>query len=58
MISPIDYLISKADLKCTVCDTPQSKGCDCWTKCAIRGCRWSYRTGEKCGNPEHKKGGE
>lgn len=51
--SPIEIMIDAADLKCTVCGKPQSVGCDCWTKCSITGCKWSYRKGTLCRNPEH-----
>lgn len=41
-------------MKCGDCGAGYGK-CDCWTKCPKPGCRWSYRKGEKCGNPEHTK---
>lgn len=40
-------------LECTVCETPVSVGCDCWTKCQKPGCQWSYPKGKFCRNPEH-----
>lgn len=49
----MDALFDRADMKCTICGTKCSIGCDCWTKCNVPGCRWSYRTGTKCRNPEH-----
>lgn len=54
-MSLMDILFDRADMKCTVCNTPCSIGCTCWKKCAIPGCKWSYRNtaGQKCRNPEH-----
>jgi len=42
----------KSMLKCTVCGAGYGQ-CDCWVKCSIPGCAWSYRKGRKCGNPRH-----
>lgn len=43
----------EVDLKCTICNAFQSKGCGCWTRCS---CGWSFRTGEQCRNPVHNSG--
>jgi hypothetical protein len=39
-------------LKCTVCGAGHGQ-CDCWTKCTLPGCSWSYRKGTQCRNPAH-----
>jgi hypothetical protein len=52
--SPIEIMIDSSDLKCTVCGTSSRVGCDCWTKCSRPGCKWSYRKGAACNNPEHR----
>lgn len=52
--NPFEEIFGKVDMKCTVCGTAQSVGCDCWTKCMKPGCKWSYRKGETCGNSNHK----
>lgn len=52
--SPFETMIMRADMQCAVCDTSQSVGCDCWTKCALPGCQWSYLKGTSCRNPAHK----
>jgi hypothetical protein len=41
-------------LKCTVCGTTVAVGCDCWTKCPLSGCTWSFLKGKACRNPAHK----
>lgn len=41
-------------LRCSVCGA-QAGTCDCWTKCAVPGCKWSYRKGTRCDNPEHRR---
>lgn len=52
--TPIEILFDKSDLRCTICNAKQGM-CDCWVKCDIPGCKWSYEKGDKCRNPEHKK---
>ncbi len=39
-------------MRCTVCNA-QAGTCDCWTKCAVHGCTWSYLKGTACRNPAH-----
>jgi hypothetical protein len=51
-MSPIEAMIRKADLQCTVCKTPASKGCSCWERCS---CGWSALRGFRCGNPNTKR---
>lgn len=46
--SPIEALIDRAAMRCTVCQSTSS--CACWTKCE---CGWSYLTGESCRNLKH-----
>jgi len=41
-------------LKCTICEAAAGS-CDCWVKCRIPGCAWSFRKGQKCANPSHRK---
>lgn len=52
--SPIDILIDRADLRCTVCNA-KAGTCDCWTKCPAPWCPWSFLKDTECGNPEHAK---
>ena len=54
--TPIDILFERANMKCTKCGC-RAGTCDCWTKCNIEGCKWSYEKGTKCNNPEHDKKG-
>lgn len=28
--TPLDILIDRADMRCTVCGTPRAEGCLCW----------------------------
>ena len=51
-LSPIERMIDMTDMRCTVCNA-KAGTCDCWTKCDVEGCRWSYEKGGKCGNPNH-----
>lgn len=51
MNSPIERAFDRTKFVCTVCGASMGK-CDCWTKCPERGCKWSYRKGGKCRNPE------
>ena len=53
-LSPIERMIDNSNLKCTICKA-KIGNCDCWTKCKIDGCKWSFEKGTKCNNPEHKK---
>jgi len=39
-------------MKCTIC-AAQAGTCDCWTKCAVPGCAWSFQKGTACRNPAH-----
>ncbi len=48
--TPVETLIDRSGLRCTVCGSPRSVGCGCWTKCR---CGWSFRTGSACRNPDH-----
>jgi len=50
MNSPIDSLIDRASLKCTICSAPAGT-CSCWTKCR---CGISYPAGGECRNPDHQ----
>jgi len=50
-ISPISRMIDSV-MRCVKCDAKMGE-CDCWTKCDIVGCSWSYEKGSKCRNPEH-----
>ena len=47
---PIDMLIDRAGLGCTICGKPFGT-CDCWTSCE---CGWSFEKGTKCRNPKHE----
>ncbi len=51
METPIDSMID-AVMYCVKCGA-KAGHCDCWTKCDIIGCAWSYEKGTKCNNPEH-----
>jgi hypothetical protein len=53
MKTPIEIMIDRADMKCTKCGAKMGM-CDCWTKCKIPGCAWSFEKGKKCRNPDHK----
>jgi len=46
MKAPIDTMIDRADMRCTICDARMGQ-CDCWVKCQ---CGWSYEKGTKCRN--------
>ena len=54
MTLPLE-IVFDTQLRCTVCRAPRSLGCDCWTKCQQPGCKWLYRTGMTCRNPDHAK---
>jgi hypothetical protein len=54
MKTAIEILFDKAGMTCTKCGAKIGY-CDCWTKCKIPGCSWSFEKGSKCRNPEHKK---
>ena len=47
MASGLEIMINAADLRCTICGSPRSVGCDCWEKCS---CGWFARKGEPCNN--------
>lgn len=51
-VTPIDSLIDDA-MRCVKCKAKIGQ-CDCWTKCVIKGCAWSYEKGTRCKNPEHE----
>jgi hypothetical protein len=53
-LSPIERMIDNSNLRCTKCGSGKGM-CDCWTKCPIKGCAWSFEKGKKCNNPNHKK---
>jgi hypothetical protein len=42
----------EVNMKCTICGTEESVGCDCWEKCS---CGWSNRKGRPCNNPNTTK---
>jgi len=50
--TPIEKLID-THMRCLKCNAKMGE-CDCWTKCPIKGCKWSFEKGTKCRNPEHK----
>ena len=52
--SPIEIMIDRMEMYCTKCGAKRGQ-CDCWTKCPIEGCTWSFEKGKKCPNPAHKK---
>lgn len=39
-------------MKCAICGAAHGT-CSCWIKCRVTGCKWSYRSGEHCNNPDH-----
>lgn len=49
MLSPIDHLFARANLRCTKCAAPASQGCGCWEECS---CGWSAEKGHPCHNPK------
>ncbi len=46
-------LIDKSNIKCVKCGLKTGL-CDCWVKCPISGCSWSFEKGGKCGNTNHQ----
>lgn len=52
MTSPLEAIFGKMDMRCTLCDSPQSVGCSCWERCS---CGWSAMRGFQCSNPATKK---
>jgi hypothetical protein len=53
----IEIMIDPDNLRCTVCGAKYG-ACDCWTKCGQPGCKWYYRKGTACRNPEHQNDSE
>lgn len=50
-MNPIDVLIERSSLKCTLCG--RAKGdCFCWVHCS---CGWYFQRGAACNNPETKR---
>lgn len=47
----IDAAVARGDFRCTICGAPAGS-CDCWVECS---CGWSYRNGQACRNPVHKR---
>lgn len=46
-------MVDNCGLKCTKCGAAKGQ-CDCWVKCPVKGCNWSFEKGGKCQNPVHK----
>lgn len=51
-MSVMDALFKKSEMRCVLCDTIASEGCQCWERCS---CGWSAMRGFQCRNPETKK---